>query len=122
MVKQLPRAKAPGVSRAKRALAALRLRVQTIKVAADTRVHQSHVSRLLRGDFKRISPHVRTLLSYAKSAKSREAAVRDTDQHVRESVIRAALQTWDATPEGAQALIRLLRSVRGIRQVAAKSK
>jgi hypothetical protein len=119
VVKRFPLAEASEVTRAKRVLAALRLRVQTIKVAADTKIHQGQVSRLLRGQFKRISPHVKALIEYSRNAES-EGLVRDSDQHAKESVIRAALQTWDATPEGAQALVRLLRSVQGMRRSGAK--
>jgi hypothetical protein len=102
---------------ARRALAALAERAPTVQVAADTRIHQSQVSRLFRGQFKRVSPNVRKLLAYAASprakGKGRTAAAAPADA-AREAVVRAALQTWDATPEGARALVRLLKSVRAI--------
>lgn len=100
---------------ARRALAAFAQRAQTVQVAADTRIHQSQVSRLFRGQFKRVSPNVRKLLSYA-NAPGRERAADEPRQAAREAVIRAALNTWDATPEGARALVRLLKSVRAMRR------
>jgi len=95
---------------ARRALAALARRAPTVQVAADTRIHQSQVSRLFRGQFKRMSPNVRKLLAYAAAPSSQ----RQSPDAAKEAVVRAALQTWDATPEGARALVRLLRSVRAI--------
>jgi len=100
---------------ARRALAALAERVPTVRVAADTRIHQSQVSRLLRGQFKRLSPNVRKLLAYA-NAPRRERAAEEPRRTAKAAVIRAALNTWDATPEGARALVRLLKSVRALRR------
>src|SRR6266508_504202 len=105
-----------GLAKARRVLLALAQRVQTVRVATDTRIHQSQVSRLLRGQFKRMSPNVTTLLRYAKQPE-RYAIAKEPSRLARESVIRAALRTWDTTPEGAQALVRLLRSVQGIRRL-----
>ena len=100
---------------ARRALAALAARAPTVQVAADTRIHQSQISRLFRGQFKRVSPNVRKLLAYA-NAPRRKRAADERPQAAREAVIRAALHTWDATPEGARALVRLLKSVRAMRR------
>jgi hypothetical protein len=104
------------LARAKRSLAALGRRASTVDIAARTGIHQSQVSRLLRGQFHRLSPNVRKLLDYGSDpgkARSRE----ETTLQAKQAVIRAALQTWDATPEGARALVRLLRSVAGLRRV-----
>jgi hypothetical protein len=95
---------------ARRALLDLAQRVQTTRVAADTGIHQSQVSRLFRGQFKRVSPNVRTLLAYARDP-GRYAGAQEPSQAARAAVIRAALRTWDSTPEGARTLVRLLRSV-----------
>jgi hypothetical protein len=95
---------------ARRALLALAQRVPTTRVAADTGIHQSQVSRLFRGHFKRLSPNVRTLLAYAREP-ARYASAKAPSEAARAAVIRAALRTWDSTPEGARALVRLLRSV-----------
>jgi len=105
------------VARARRTLERLRARVSTIQIAADTGIHQSQVSRLLRGQFRRVSPNVRALLVYASKGKPAKAGPRAA-QAARTAVIRAALRTWDATPEGAQALVRLLRSVQEIKRGA----
>ena len=109
--------KAPSaeVARARRALERLRARVSTIQIAADTGIHQSQVSRLLRGHFRRLSPNVRALLAYAGKGPPKQAEPRAADA-ARAAVIRAALRTWDATPEGAQALVRLLRSVQEMKR------
>lgn len=98
---------------ARRALLALAQRVPTTRVAADTGIHQSQVSRLFRGQFSRISPNVRALLDYA-AAGARPRPAREPAPG-KEAVIREALKTWDSTPQGARALVRLLRSVREVR-------
>ena len=105
----------PELSAAQRALLALAQRVPTVQAAADTHIHQSQVSRLFRGQFKRISPNVRTLLAYAAGVKPQGRAAAPT-QAAKGAVVRAALQTWDQTPQGARALVRLLRSVRLLRR------
>lgn len=105
------------LARAKRSLAALGRRASTVDIAARTGIHQSQVSRLLRGQFSRLSPHVRRLLDYKPEAKKRTL-----DTQAQQAVIRAALKTWDATPEGARALVRLLRSVQGLRPRAPRAR
>ena len=108
--------KAPSaeVAQARRTLERLRRRASTVQVAANTGIHQSQVSRLLRGHFRRISANVRALLAYA--AKPRPRKAQPPADAAKAAVIKAALRTWDATPEGAQALVRLLRSVQEIRR------
>jgi len=98
---------------ARRILRALAERTSTVRIAADTGIHQSQVSRLVRGQFKRLSPNVQTLVDYARKPK-RYSAQQTAEDGARESVVRAALRIWDATPRGAHALVRLLRSVEGI--------
>jgi hypothetical protein len=104
---------------ARRALLALAQRVPTTRVAADTGIHQSQVSRLFRGQFARLSPNVRTLLAYAREP-GRYANAKAPSDTARAAVIRAALRTWDSTPEGARALVRLLRSVERLSRAPAK--
>lgn len=101
--------------KAKRALAVLGRRAQTVELAARTGIHQSQVSRLLRGQFRRVSPNVRKLLDCA-AEPLRRAPGSQREVRARQAVIRAALRTWDATPAGARALVRLLRSVEGLRR------
>ena len=101
------------LARAKRSLAALGRRASTVDIAARTGIHQSQVSRLLRGQFRRVSPNVRRLLDYKPDAGKRGARNTEAEQ----AVIRAALRIWDETPEGAKALVRLLRSVEDLRRV-----
>jgi predicted XRE-type DNA-binding protein len=101
------------VVRARRVLQRLARQASTVRVAADTGIHQSQVSRLLRGQFHRLSRNVQLLLAYAGNARLARAPRRA--EAAKASVIRAALRTWDATPEGAQALVRLLRSVQDLR-------
>jgi hypothetical protein len=98
------------LARAKRSLAALARRASTVDIAARTGIHQSQVSRLLRGQFRRVSPNVRKLLGYDK------APAPPRPEQAKQTIIRAALRTWDETPEGAQALVRLLRSVEELRR------
>jgi len=72
--------KAPSaeVARARRTLERLRRRTSTVQVAADTGIHQSQVSRLLRGHFRRISANVRALLAYAAGDGASKPALTDT--------------------------------------------
>ena len=108
--------KAPAaIAGAQRALRQLAGRASTVRIAADTGIHQSQVSRLLRGHFRRLSPNVRALLAYAQKPQA-HAPARQRETTAKAAVIRAALRTWDATPEGAQALVRLLRSVEALRR------
>jgi hypothetical protein len=104
---------------ARRALLALAQRVPTTRVAADTGIHQSQVSRLFRGQFARLSPNVRALLAYAREP-GRYANAKAPSETARAAVIRAALRTWDSTPEGARTLVRLLRSVERLSRAPAK--
>jgi hypothetical protein len=106
--------KAAQLDAARRALGALARRIPTVQAAADTGIHQSQVSRLYRGQFTRLSPNVRTLLAYAAGHPAPAAAEKST-QTAEQAVVRAALRTWDHTPQGARALVRLLRSVQLIR-------
>jgi transcriptional regulator with XRE-family HTH domain len=106
--------KSMAISVAKRQLHGLSLRVPTVKVAADTGIHQSQVSRLLRGQFKRLSPNVLRLLEYARKPQ-RYTTKHAAQEAAKNAVIRAALRTWDSTPRGAQALVRLLRSIEKLR-------
>ena len=109
------------VTLARKKLQILAGRAPTVKVAADTGIHQSQVSRLLRGQFKRLSPNVIRLLEYAK--KPRRYTSDEADQQAaKKAVIRAALRTWDATPGGARALVRLLRSVEQLNKLPDKGR
>lgn len=110
----------PDAARAKRALQRLGERVSTVRIAADTGIHQSQVSRLLRGQFHRLSRNVRLLLAYGR--KPGRAPAPRRAEAAKASVIKAALRTWDATPEGAQALVRLLRSVQDLRRAPSRHK
>jgi len=109
------------VAAARRVLLALAQRVQTTRVAADTGIHQSQVSRLFRGQFKRLSANVRTLLAYAREP-DRYAGAQAPSESARAAVIRAALRTWDSTPEGARALVRLLRSVERLSRAPSRAR
>ena len=114
-------ARPEGLAEARRLLLDLAQRVQTTRVAADTGIHQSQVSRLFRGQFKRLSPNVRTLLTYAREP-ARYAGARAPSEAARAAVIRAALRTWDSTPEGARALVRLLRSVERLSRAPSRAR
>jgi hypothetical protein len=104
------------IVKARRALEALGRRAQTVEIAARTGIHQSQVSRLLRGQFRRVSPNVRKLLAYDPQQPAGRGARARPKVQAKEAVIRAALRTWDETPEGARALVRLLRSVESLRR------
>src|SRR5205814_10040904 len=56
------------LARARRALQRLGTRRSTVQIAADTGIHQSQVSRLLRGRFHRLTRNVQRLLAYAVKA------------------------------------------------------
>ncbi|HZM35357.1 MAG TPA: hypothetical protein VFC18_12795 [Burkholderiales bacterium] len=109
--------RAAELAQAKRSLSALARRAQTVELAARTGIHQSQVSRLLRGQFRRVSPNVRKLLEVKPEKKGPKPDLRS-----RKAVIQAALRTWDETAEGAQALVRLLRSVEALRSLKAENR
>src|SRR5947208_3250522 len=98
------------LSGAKRDLQRLASRATTVQIAADTGIHQSQVSRLLRGRFRRVSPNVRALLAYASKGRSKKAEPRAA-QAARTAVIRGALRTWDATTEVARRRVSRLLPV-----------
>lgn len=106
---------------ARRALRKLASRVQTTDIARLTGVHQSQVSRVLRGQFKRLSPNVQAILALSRNPASSVQGAGNSGAG-KSSVVRAALRAWDSTPEGAQALVRLLRSVEGLRRLRRTSR
>jgi hypothetical protein len=108
--------KSADLEAARRSLRGLAQRVSTVRIATDTGIHQSQVSRLLRGHFKRLSPNVQSLLDYASKPR-RYGGQTAAQELAKASLIKATLRTWDATPEGAQALVRLLRIVENIRRL-----
>src|SRR3954471_21329439 len=94
--------KAPEMSRAKKTLRRLGQRASTVQIAADTGIHQSQVSRLLRGQFQRMSANVAVLLNHARTPRPVRPA-KKAQEVAKALVVKAALRTWDATPAGAQA-------------------
>src|SRR3954466_3806388 len=90
--------KSPEVERARRTVRALAAHASTVQISRDTGIHQSQVSRLLRGQFKRVSGNVLLLVEYAKKSKGRKVRAAAGERR-KAAVIKAALRTWDATPD-----------------------
>ena len=77
------------------------------------RIHQSQISRVLRGDFKRLSPHVRRLCEYAGlSLDKLEAKPRVPPAG---KLLAEVNNLWDGTPGHEKALLRVVKAIRQLR-------
>lgn len=76
-------------------------------VAIATGVDQSQISRVLAGQVKRESPNVLALCKYARNLhKTRKVDPRQSDP-----LINALREVWDGSPEHAEALAGVIRSL-----------
>jgi transcriptional regulator with XRE-family HTH domain len=85
------------------------------EIASRSGVHQSQISRILRGDFKRISKNVRRLCKFAKinlhGGKRSSALLEDSLRDL-----------WDGSKTQEKALARLLAAVGGLVHSSATQK
>jgi len=95
---------------AKAMLAALRqLKIPQEKISKDTGIHQSQVSRLLGGDFKKVNGRALELCKYAKNMLH---SPRQQRGKFREEIIHSALALWDGSDASGTQLIQVLQSIK----------
>ena len=83
-----------------------RRQISQSQVAENTGVHQSQISRVLAGRFKRASPNALKLCKYASDLRGGEPTASPAEE------LSAALnRIWDGTTEHAQALVSVLDAV-----------
>lgn len=78
------------------------------RISADTGIDQGHVSKLIRGDFKRLDGRALQLCEYANKAITSAAP---TEIELREQIIRKALALWDHTEPSARRVVALLEAI-----------
>jgi len=76
-----------------------------------TGVDQSQVSRILSGDFVRITPKVKAVCKYAKITLIKEYA----DPTKSPILIEALKTTWDGSEQHAKAIAKVIQSLRNYR-------
>jgi transcriptional regulator with XRE-family HTH domain len=82
--------------------------ISQAQLAANTGVHQSQLSRILRGDFKRIGKNVRKVCHFL-SVKPRDF------QRSNPRLAKAITALWDGSRKHERVLIHLLKAVEAIR-------
>jgi hypothetical protein len=93
-------------------MSARRLSVSEVAMLCD--VDQSQVSRVLAGDFKRISHNVMQICMNIGIDPVRFVGTVHGDD-VRRRIADSALAVWDGTPEGADLLISILGGMAAMR-------
>ena len=79
-------------------------RMTQMDVAKATGIHQSQVSRMMRGDFKRVAARNLTTLC-------RYAGVSLSDRRSTSPLLTRTVQAvWDGSPDHEKALVKLLRA------------
>jgi hypothetical protein len=76
-------------------------------IAAGAKVHQSQVSRILKGDFRRVSKNVMRICQFSDISFTQEKALSPKLQKALESV-------WDGSRGQEAALVKLLGAAGGI--------
>lgn len=94
-------------------IAARRLSVG--EAAAICGVDQSQMSRLLAGDFKRISHNIMQICINLGIDPLRFLGPLREDEDARKRITDSALAIWDGTPEGAELLVSILGGMAAIR-------
>ena len=73
-----------------------------------TGVHQSQISRILKGDFERDSKNVIKLCVYANCILGDDSKI----LHVKDLLIASIMELWDGTDKGAVDLLGLFSAVK----------
>ena len=82
-------------------------------------INQGHFSKLVRGHFKRPDGHAAQLFAYAKERLAGAPRRGEDLAQLRDRLTHQLLKAWDHTPEGANALGRILDGVQKLRRAAA---
>ena len=78
-------------------------------------VDQSQLSRILTGDFKRISHNIMQICNYLGIDPGRFVGSLPGDEDTRRRIADSALSVWDGTPEGAELLISIFGGMAAMR-------
>lgn len=84
-------------------------RSQTV-IAQAVGVHQSQVSRIIRGDFKCLSPHVLKLCAFAGIDVGQLQA--QTNRGGSKRLQQAVAEIWDGSSQHEEALVKVITSLR----------
>ena len=80
-------------------------------VFRETGVHQSQISRILKGDFERDSKNVIKLCVYANSILGDDLKI----LNVKELLIASIMELWDGSEKGAADLLGLFSAVKRLK-------
>lgn len=76
-------------------------------IAERSNVDQGQTSRILRGDFKTLSANVMQICNILEIDYSEFSKSRPMMEDAKGAISRSALELWDGSAEGADALMRL---------------
>jgi transcriptional regulator with XRE-family HTH domain len=77
------------------------------QIASATGVHQSQVSRILRGHFRTVTPNVAKLCKYANITPQ----MKTTKNSISEELNRELVRLLDGTAKREQTVLRLLKAI-----------
>ena len=90
-------------------------RLSLTKLANDCGVDQSQISRVLAGDFKRLSHNVMQICINLGIDPLRFVEPSRPDEDVKRRITDSALAVWDGTLEGADLLVSILGGMAAMR-------
>jgi len=76
-------------------------------------IHQSQISRLLNGEYQRLSPNLKKFCDYAKI----EVGIRvrgKSKKQLSRKLSRVVAEVWDGSKQHEYALIRIIRSLKAL--------
>ena len=81
------------------------------ELAREVGMHQSQVSRILRGEFRRLSPNLKKLCLYAR-IRVDSLGNGGQGRLASEELGKAVAEVWDGSKRHEKALIRVIRSLK----------
>jgi transcriptional regulator with XRE-family HTH domain len=84
------------------------------EIARATGVHQSQISRILAGQYRRRSRNVVNLCKYAFSLRHEESSA---SHPAKDALFDALFRIWDGSQEHANALIEVLEAIGTIQEL-----
>jgi predicted XRE-type DNA-binding protein len=89
-------------------LKSMNLRQEDIQSA--TKIHQTQISRLMAGDFKRVKGNALKLCKYAKKIQTARKPLATHD--MERKIVEHALYLWDRSEDSGHRLLELLLALR----------
>lgn len=106
--------KPPTLDEAKAILARLKGReIGQKEISAATGIDQGHVSRLIRGDFKKVGGRALQLCRYVNEEAAPEP-VQLAINEIEKQIVEQALSLWDGSSASGLRVINLLNAIRSI--------